>query len=183
MRHATISQPLETPRLLIRHFVEDDAEAAFTGWFGDPQVMQFTPGGPDRTVGDTRKRLAMYRQHQASQGFSKWLVQDRDSGEPIGDSGLLILDGAGHVDLGLRIARAYWGRGLATEITSAWCRVAFGELGLERLTAFAHPDNYALRRVFDKTGFQPDGAATVMDMEVVVFVLAAEAFRAAAPVA
>lgn len=177
MRHAKIFEPLETQRLILRPFLEEDAEAAFAGWFGDPQVMRFTPGGPDKTTAGTRKRLAMYRRHQESHGFSKWLVLDREGGEAIGDAGLLVLDSMGQVDFNLRLARSHWGRGLGTEIANTWARVAFEQLGLERLTAFAHPANEGLARVLEKSGFQAEGASTVMDMEAMVFVLEVNALR------
>jgi RimJ/RimL family protein N-acetyltransferase len=177
MRQTYIPQPIKTPRLLIRPFLDSDAEAAFAAWLGDPEVMRFTPGGPDKSVETTRKRLAMYRQHQDSQGFSKWMVLDQASGAAIGDSGLLSLDSAGRVDLNLRLARAHWGRGLGTDVVLAWSRVAFEDLGLERLTAFAHSENHGLCRVLEKSGFRAEGAATLMEMQALAFVLEAEAFR------
>ena len=51
---------LETKRLILRPFEASDAEGAF-GWFGDPLVMRFTPGGPDSSIERTRERLAGYR--------------------------------------------------------------------------------------------------------------------------
>ena len=35
------TQPLRTPRLTLRPFVADDANAMFTNWASDPEVTKF----------------------------------------------------------------------------------------------------------------------------------------------
>jgi ribosomal-protein-alanine N-acetyltransferase len=169
---------LETPRLALRPFRGEDAPAAF-GWFGDPAVMRFVPGGADASLEATGARLASYLAHQAEHGFSKWMVIERASGLPVGDSGLLLLDAtgevnaAGEVDLGFRLARPFWGRGYATEVATAWVAMAFGELRLPRLTAFCHPDNAASLRVLRKLGMRSTGRTRAKGMHPETFVLEA----------
>ena len=161
---------IETARLVLCPFLPSDVEAAFT-WFGDPVVMQFTVTGPDPSIEDTSRRLAYFAEHQQAHGFSKWVISKADSGRAIGDSGLLVLEGYGWIDLGFRLAQPYWGQGLATEAASAWVRVAFDELHLERLGAFVHPKNAASIRVLEKLGFQVEHRDTVMGMDSIVFSL------------
>ena len=163
---------IETPRLLLRPFVGSDAPAAFE-WFGDAVVMRHTPSGPDASLQQTTDRIADYQRHQAAHGFSKWVVLDRETQRPIGDSGLLVMPESGDIDLGFRLARPWWGKGLATEAARAWVRTAFGDFTLARLTAFAHPDNQASLRVLEKLGFRHERAGTVMGMRSLVFSLAA----------
>ena len=163
---------IKTARLILRPFQPSDVEAAFT-WFGHPVVMQFTVTGPDKSIEGTRRRLIYFEEHQRAHGFSKWIILDADSGVAIGDSGLLVLEEYGWVDLGFRLTQQYWGRGLATEAASAWVNVAFDELHMERLGAFAHPKNAASVRVLEKLGFQVERRATVMGMDSIVFSLAA----------
>jgi len=163
---------IQTARLLLRPFQPSDIEAAFT-WFGDPVVMHLTVTGPDKSFEETKRRLAFYDQHQRAHGYSKWIILDADSGTAIGDSGLLVLEEYGWIDLGFRLAQQYWGRGLATEAASAWVRVAFDKLHIERLGAFVHPKNAASIRVLEKLGFQAERRDTVMCMESIVFSLTA----------
>ena len=162
-------QSFETPRLSLRPFSAGDAEAAFQ-WLGDPEVMRFIPTGPDPSVEGTRRRVARYRDHQARHGFSRWIVRERGSGEAVGDSGLVFLE-SGSIDLGFRFARAWWGQGFATEVATAWIRVAFVDLRLDRLTAFAHPQNLASLHVLEKVGFRKTSAERIMGMEAFTFVL------------
>jgi RimJ/RimL family protein N-acetyltransferase len=89
--------------------------------------MRFTVTGPDKSIEETRTRLAFFENHQWEHGFSKWVVLNAASGVPIGDSGLLVLPECGWIDLGFRLAQPHWGQGLATEAASAWVRAAFDE--------------------------------------------------------
>jgi len=161
---------IETNRLILRPFELSDAEAAF-GWFGDPVVMRFTPTGPLKSIEETNTRLAFFMDHQKAHGFSKWLVLDRSSGVAIGDSGLLVFQDYGWIDLGFRFAQQCWGKGLATEAASAWVRAAFDEFRLNRLGTFVHPENAASIRVLEKMGFRQERRDTVMGMDSIVFSL------------
>src|SRR5215469_2130815 len=165
---------IETDRLILRPFELSDAQAAFC-WLGDPVVMRFTPTGPDKSIEETKTRLAVFMDHQQTHGFSKWLVLDRDSGVAIGDSGLLVLQDYGWIDLGFRFAQQYWGKGLATEAASVWVRTAFDALHLKRLSAFVHPENVASIRVLEKVEFRNERREMVMGMNSILFYLDAKA--------
>jgi RimJ/RimL family protein N-acetyltransferase len=58
--------------------------------------------------------------------------------------------------MGYWIARAYWGRGFATEACSALVEIARA-LGLARLEGSHFLDNPASARVLEKLGFEPTG--------------------------
>src|SRR5215469_6986777 len=122
-----MNDPIQTGRLTLRPFTPEDVREAF-GWFGHPVVMFYTPSGPDRDMADTAARIASYQRHQTEWGFSKWIIADHNSGRPIGDAGLLFTPDYDWVDFGYRLARPYWGQGLATEAASAWVERAFVNL-------------------------------------------------------
>jgi ribosomal-protein-alanine N-acetyltransferase len=63
------------------------------------------------------------------------------------------IEGHPEVELGYRVAAAWWGRGIATEMASALVAVARDRLGLADLVAFTLPYNLASRRVMEKAGF------------------------------
>lgn len=172
-RSEQMREKIETARLVIRPFEPDDVQAAY-GWFGDPVVMQFTATGPDKSVEETRARLAEYQKHQREHGFSKWLMLDARSGDSIGDSGLLVLREYGWIDLGFRLARQHWGKGLATEAALAWIDAAFDKLNIARLGAFAHPENLASIRVLQEVGFHAERQDVVMGIKAIVFTLDAQ---------
>ena len=100
-------------------------------------------------------------------------VLDRHLGRPIGDSGLLVLQEYGCIDLGFRLAQPYWGQGLVTEAACAWVRAGFDDFHIDRLTAFVRPENIASIRVLQKLGFRAERRETIMDTNSIVFSLRA----------
>jgi RimJ/RimL family protein N-acetyltransferase len=61
----------------------------------------------------------------------------------------------GDMELGYRLHRHLWGRGLATEGSREMIRYAFAELAAPRVTACAMVENRASTRVMEKLGMQP----------------------------
>ncbi len=49
--------------------------------------MKFTFRGTDITLEPTISRIAYYLEHQEQYGYAKWIILDRYSMKPIGDSG------------------------------------------------------------------------------------------------
>jgi [ribosomal protein S5]-alanine N-acetyltransferase len=128
--------------------------------------MRFTPTGPDTSLDQTKARLSNYQEHQATHGFSKWIILDRRLGCAIGDSGLLELREYACIDLGFRLVQHYWGKGLATEAASAWVHAAF-----------VHPENYPSIRILEKLEFHLEKRDTVMGMNSILFSLVANDAR------
>jgi RimJ/RimL family protein N-acetyltransferase len=61
----------------------------------------------------------------------------------------------GTVEVGWRLARAFWGAGYATEATAALVGHAFDALGLDEIVSFTATGNYRSRRVMERLGFTP----------------------------
>ena len=167
-----MDNPIDTIRLTLRPFEENDIQEAFT-WFGDPVVMRFPPSGPDRNVAATAARIAGYRHHQSERGFSKWIITDRYSGRPMGDAGLLFIAACDWIDFGYRLSRPYWGKGFATEAASAWVEAAFEKLMLSCIVSIVYPENHASIRVLHKLRFAEERRSEVMGMSSIVFRLTA----------
>jgi RimJ/RimL family protein N-acetyltransferase len=72
------------------------------------------------------------------------------------------------LELGYRLKRAAWGRGIATEGSRAILRYAFEQLGEASVDACAVPDNVASTRVMVKCGMKRVGAFTHPRFDVVV---------------
>lgn len=161
---------LQTPRTILRPFSAGHAMETFA-WFGDPEVMKFTPFGPDESVTATLDRIRRYLEHQAQYGFAKWMILERGTGKPIGDSGLMYCSECRRFEPGYRLLPDYWNKGLATEAASAWLQHGVHELGLTDLMAFTHPDNVASVRVLEKIGFRFFHRAVLMGMPSKIFTL------------
>jgi [ribosomal protein S5]-alanine N-acetyltransferase len=152
---------LETDRLLLREFVEDDAESFFK-LNTDPEVMRFVPDKPLLNVEQARQTLidhpiADYRRY----GFGRGACILKSTGEQIGFAGLKYLDELGEVDVAYRLLPAHWGQGLATEVALASVRYGFAALGLKRIIGLVMPKNIASLRVLEKTGLRYSGTLTL----------------------
>ena len=121
--------------------------------FGDPDVMRFGDGPHSvdwirRWIEHTMERYDLWE-------FGPWAVVLRESETVIGYCGLFRFDdinGQPEVELGYRIAREYWDRGLATETATAVRDMSFDQFGLERLISLIDPDNRRSIRVAEKLG-------------------------------
>ena len=142
---------LETDRLILRGFVQDDLDA-YTGIFGDPEVARFIgTGAPvDREL--AWRGMATMVGHWHLRGFGMWAVEEKLSGEMIGRAGLLEPEGWPATEIGWAIARAHWGKGFATESGRRCLRWAVEAQGRDRLISFIRPDNAASIRVAEKLG-------------------------------
>ena len=147
---------LETERLILRPFTEDDAPAMFAV-NAHPEVTRYTGDGPYADVEAVRavirsRTLADYAKH----GFGRWACVEKATGELIGFNGLKFLEELQEVDLGYRLVPRCWGRGLATEGALASIDYGFRVLRLPRLLGLVHPENTRSVRVLEKCGFMLD---------------------------
>jgi [ribosomal protein S5]-alanine N-acetyltransferase len=119
----------------------------------DPDVMA-TLGGV-RSENESRELLRSGLDHWERNGFGPWVFHARETGETVGGAALrrVVIEGRDEVELGYRVATAWWGRGIATEMASALVGVARDKLGLAEIVAFTLPENRASRRVMEKVGF------------------------------
>ena len=142
---------LLTDRLRLRPYRLDDAASMFAV-FGDPEVMRYSMSGADPSVEATQARIQKLMDHQASFGFSLWVVENRATGALLGDCGLKQLEEGPEIEVGYRFARSHWGSGYATEAAAASVRYGFGTLGLARIVAVVEPPNVASHHVLEKIG-------------------------------
>ena len=99
-----------------------------------------------------------------------WAVEHRATGAFAGFVGLLHVENwpeGGATEVGWRLKRSFWGRGLATEGARASLRYGFEVLDLERIISITLPENAASRRVMEKAGMTLRGETRWKGREVV----------------
>ncbi len=164
----------ETARLILRHFTSDDLQD-MVEVLGHPEVMKFSLSGP-LSLEQTRDFIDRTIAGYADRGFGLWAVQEKSSNRVIGYCGnyFPIIDGVEEVELGYRLARSYWGRGLATEAAKAAMRYSFETQKLSRLVAMIDPENLASITVVRKCGFRYEKSSTFHDISINVYSLSSE---------
>ena len=108
--------------------------------YADPDVTRHI-GGAALDAGATAVQAARFEAVWREHGFGQSALLDRETGAFLGRAGLHPWPQWDDVELGYVLARHAQGCGLATEAARAWLHVAFGKLGLHRVTAVIHPDN------------------------------------------
>ena len=144
---------IETERLLLRWFREDDVQALYL--LGSiPEIVRYTQNKPFASVEEARALLHAAPFHDyATHGYGRFACVWKATGEVIGFSGVKYVPEFADTELGYRFLPEYWGRGLATEAGQASIDYARSTVGLTRLIALVHPDNTASARVVTKLGF------------------------------
>jgi len=145
---------LETARLTLRHVADVDRDALYRV-FGDAEVMRFGDGAQTRVW--VQGWLARCQESYTAWGFGPWAVVEKRTRQVIGYCGLFYIadvNGRPEVEIGYRLARAYWNHGYATEAALAVRDYAFDALDLSRLIALIDPGNGASIRVAEKIGMR-----------------------------
>jgi len=146
---------LETARLRLRRWRDAD-RAPFAALNADPAVMEFFPAPQSREASDAS--IDAWRAQLESRGWSNWAVELVESGEFIGFVGLSVprraLPCSPCVEVGWRLARRFWGRGLASEAARAALGAGFERIGLTEIVSFTALGNLRSRAVMERIGMR-----------------------------
>jgi RimJ/RimL family protein N-acetyltransferase len=163
--------PLETERLVIRPYRDDDA-TGLHDVFGSPEVMRWTPSPPSKDVAETAERLTQTMAFTARQpaGMGLWALDLRATGEFLGQVGLFPVEGKGpDMEVAYELAPRAWGRGYATEAARALIAYGFDEIGLARIVALILPDNVRSRHVAEKCAMTLEGPGRFYGLDLLVY--------------
>jgi ribosomal-protein-alanine N-acetyltransferase len=150
---------LSGDRVLLRPWRDSDRDA-FASLNADARVMEFFPGPLSRAESDA---MVDYLQaHLDKHGFALWAVELPGSTPLIGFTGLLVPGFSAHftpcVEIGWRLAFAYWGQGYATEAARLALGYGFATLGLPEIVSFTSVTNRRSRAVMERLGMRHDPA-------------------------
>ncbi|MDI2130195.1 GNAT family N-acetyltransferase [Yinghuangia seranimata] len=147
----------DTDRMRLRPFTEDDVDN-LVALDADPEVMRFLDGGKPTP----RERVVSEVMPRVLRGFpvlggapGMWAAEERATGAFLGWFEMRPVDAesAEILELGYRLRREAWGRGLATEGSLTLVDKAFTEyVGVERIVADTMTVNSRSRRVMEKCG-------------------------------
>ena len=150
------TQPLQTPRLLLRRFTMDDAQNMFDLWCNDPEVTRFLSWGPHGTIDKTKRLLKSWKQRYEDTMFYNWCIEFE--GLPIGGIDLIMRSEKSlRAELGYCLSNRYKGRGLVTEAACAVLTFAFEDVGLHKICAKHDVENPASGRIMQKLGMRQEG--------------------------
>jgi ribosomal-protein-alanine N-acetyltransferase len=153
---------IETSRLILRPFTENDGEAMLRIQ-DNPIMTRYTPDETWKGIEDAYEFLK----------FAQWLYTDDPNRpwfriflgimEKLSDN-LIGYCGLGNPEFNAKLVEVfysvdcpYWGRGYATETAQALLNYGFRELKLDKIVGFAEKENLASIRVLEKIGLKRNG--------------------------
>jgi [ribosomal protein S5]-alanine N-acetyltransferase len=163
----------ETSRLILRPFAADDldriaelmANKDFMRFSMGPMTREQTQSFLDKVIGWDREGLPsqfamIVRSSPTLAGYCGFFHQE--------------VDGANEIEIGYRLQRDFWNRGLTTEAARAVRDHGFRDLKLERVISLIHPDNQASCRVAEKNGMILERETTFKGFPTYVFAITLE---------
>ncbi len=160
---------IQTPRLTLTPYAEDDADLAIR-LFTDPEVVRYAM--ELTSVEDIRKDMPFWTRRGGNGCIGIWCASEK-SGTKVGTGALLPLPvdntdtdmdslRPGHypdaeIEIGFFLVRDAWGKGYATEIARALVAFAFESSPLPAVVATHDVRNHASRNVLLKSGFRDLG--------------------------
>lgn len=149
---------LETPRLVLRPWRDEDLDSLFA-INGDAESMRHFPAVLTRAESDAW--AARLRAHIAEHGWGFWAVEATEDAAFVGVVGLLTIPWQARftpaVEIGWRIVPTARRRGFAEEAARASLDFGFARLGLPEIVAFTVPSNEPSWRLMERLGMRADG--------------------------
>lgn len=172
---------LNTPRLRLRPFTASDLEEYTRLIFADAEVIRYLPSRDLPPLERARRALTYFEDHWVQHNYGVWAVTDKAEGDLIGHCGLNHLEENGEVEVMYALAKAEWGRGIATEAAHASLRFGFEQLKLERIIGLVMHANLASRRVLEHIGLTYEGEVHYWGVDLMVCAITHEQFLKTMP--
>ncbi len=152
------TQTIETPRLILRRFTREDAGDMYTCWASDEEVTRFLTWPPHSSGEATAMLLDAWTARYQDGGYFNWAIEWRETGRVIGNISAVRLEEAiDSAEIGYCMGRAYWGRGIMTEVLRHVIAFLFEKAALQRIWAGHDTLNPRSGRVMAKAGMRPEG--------------------------
>ncbi len=149
--------PIETNRLVLREFCEEDL-AAFSAYRNDPEVAKYQSWS-DYNMNDaksfyhTQKQLAFNTDNTWFQiGISK-----KGSEKLIGDLAVHFFDDSNQAEIGFTLSKEAQKQGYAQEAVAKVVDILFNKYNKHRITATIDTRNNEARKLLEKLNFRREG--------------------------
>lgn len=151
MKHCG-TQPIETTRLLLRAFTNEDCENMVKNWIANSKV-QFEYGEPVyRTISEARELLNEWIKNYSHLDFYRWAIIEKESSENIGQIAFCrVYSDCKIAEIEYCIGESFWGNGYANEALAVVIEYIFKHTDFHRLEAYHRIENNKSARVLEKS--------------------------------
>lgn len=148
---------LETERLLLRPFEMSDADELFE-MDKNPNVHDYLWQKPVEHIDEVYAYIEMVQKQYQENGIGRFSTILKETNELIGWTGIKFVNdhiengNTNFYDYGYRLNPKFWGKGYATEASTAWLDYGFNQMSIQEMNAYTHAENSASNRVLEKIG-------------------------------
>ncbi|MFC5047789.1 GNAT family N-acetyltransferase [Aquimarina hainanensis] len=146
---------IETTRFILRDLEMTDAPGIFD-LDSDPDVHEYLGKKPIQTIKEAEETILFIRNQYKENGIGRWAIIDKSTRDFIGWAGIkyeqTLRKGISYYDLGYRLRKKYWGKGIASETAKEAVKYGFEQLGVQEIFAAADIANIGSNKVLIKTG-------------------------------
>ena len=148
------TQMLQTDRLILRRFMESDAEAMFQNWASSAANLTYVTWDPYPNVDVTRNSIRNWVASYANPHYFKWAICLKEKPEQvIGDISIVeVNETDSSCEIGYILGKNYWGCGMMTEALKTVLDFCFTQAGFQKVKARYASLNPASGRVMEKAG-------------------------------
>ncbi len=151
-----LTLPIETPRLILRHYRVTDASNILEDWASDPEVAKYLSWPPHQSLADTYSFLQHNEESWQNNGHLGMGIESKASGRLIGGIGFTV-ETPHRVQFGYAIGRAHWGQGYTVEALASLVKLVFRDPQIHRAYALCYVENRGSARVMEKVGMRFEG--------------------------
>ncbi len=144
---------LETHRLRLRPFQQEDAETVFHCWESDPEVAKYMFWTSHNDIEKTKKWISFELNQIPKNDWYRFAILLKDTNDLIGTGLIYYEEEVNSWETGYNLGRKYWGNGYATEAMKEILSFAKNELHLKEIVGRYAKENPASGNVMRKLGF------------------------------
>ncbi|MGE8342271.1 MAG: GNAT family N-acetyltransferase [Flavobacterium sp.] len=141
----------QSPRIIIREFLPEEKQTFFD-LFVDKQVTQYLPDTSPERCAEMFNEL---QENYKNKNLSRWAIFDSADNSFIGMCvARIFVHNTDQIEIGYVLSRAYWGKGIATEVCRAMTQYSFENTKTNEVVAITDLENTGSQNVLQKVGFK-----------------------------
>jgi len=148
---------LETPRLILRKFVIEDAEMMYKNWGNDPKTSATLSWDLHETPTVTKTLVQSWIDKYNEDYSYNWVVELKDTNEIIGNIDIVKISPINNCcEIGYCYGSKFWGKGYASEALRIVLEFLLNEVEAHLVEAKHIKENPASGRVMEKAGMKKE---------------------------
>lgn len=154
---------IQTNRLLLRQFTNDDLENVFKG-LSHPDVIKHY-GVSYSTLEETKQQMKFFVVLETNKTGTWWAICSADNKIFYGGCGLNNIN-IQHKkgEIGYWLLPEFWGKGIIAKAATLICEYGFTHFDLHRIEAVVETGNDNSKKIMEKLGFEYEG--TMKECEI-----------------